>query len=101
MCDRMNVEISNLKQQLLEALDDRKKADILKQLKLIETQETSHLKRSEQLYSLEKKLQRLAMKNKHIESIAIDYQKNLPTPNITCNDVYYKRQFELHEFQCP
>ncbi|KAG5885348.1 hypothetical protein JTB14_014366 [Gonioctena quinquepunctata] len=98
MCDKINVEISNLNQQLLEALDDRKKADFLKQLKLMETQKTLHLKRSEQFYSLKKKHRRLGMKNKHIESIAIDYQKNLPTPNITCNDVYYKRQLNFISF---
>lgn len=32
------------------------------------------------------------------EAIAMDFQKNLPVPNITTNDVYYKRQLTVCMF---
>lgn len=32
------------------------------------------------------------------EAIAMDFQKNLSMPNITTNDVYYKRQLTLNLF---
>lgn len=31
-------------------------------------------------------------------AIAMDYSKNLPTPNISTNDVYYKRQLSFYSF---
>jgi len=31
-------------------------------------------------------------------AIAMDYSKNLPAPNITTNDVYYKRQLSFYSF---
>lgn len=38
------------------------------------------------------------MKTDTLEAISIDYQKNLPTPNITTNDTYYRRQLNFNTF---
>ena len=38
------------------------------------------------------------MKTDTLEAISIDYQKNLPTPNITTNDAYYRRQLNFITF---
>ena len=32
------------------------------------------------------------------ETICVDYQKNLPLPNISSNDVYYRRQLSFYSF---
>ena len=32
-------------------------------------------------------------------AIAFDFWKNLPTPNITTNDVFYRRQLSVHSFK--
>lgn len=42
-----------------------------------------------------------SQKSKERETIAMEFQKNVPVPNITTNDVYYKRQlifcmFNIH-----
>lgn len=33
-----------------------------------------------------------------MEAVCMDFQKNLPVPNITSNDVYYKRQLPVYSF---
>ncbi|KAG8269666.1 hypothetical protein J6590_102701 [Homalodisca vitripennis] len=51
------------------------------------------------MFYVSKRSSRLAShKSKERESIGMDFQKNLPTLNITTNDVYYKRQLTVIMF---
>lgn len=59
---------------------------------------TLHLKKAEKFYKLKKNYRKKSMKTDTIEAISIDYQKNLPTPNITTNDAYYRRQLNFNTF---
>lgn len=53
---------------------------------------------SSKFYSLERKYRKQSRKNAEVEAITMDYQKNLPTPNITTSDVYYRRQLNFISF---
>lgn len=56
-----------------------------------------HKMKAETLYK--RKFQaKISMKAPHIEAVCFDFQKNLPVPNITTNDVYYRRQLSFHSF---
>lgn len=57
-----------------------------------------HLKKAEAFYQRKRSERKRAQKHRHIEAIAMDYQKNLPLPNISTNDVYYKRQLSFYLF---
>lgn len=37
-------------------------------------------------------------KSESLESLTMDFQKNLPTPNISTIIVYYKRQLSMYSF---
>lgn len=69
-----------------------------KKLKKLSEQNKLHLLKANMFY-VRKRASRLAsQKTSERESIAMDFQKNLPTPNITTNDVYYKRQLTVIMF---
>lgn len=42
---------------------------------------------ADKFYELKRKYRRVAKKSPDLEAIVMDYQKNLPTSNITTNDV--------------
>lgn len=37
--------------------------------------------------------------NELVEAVCFDYQKNLPVPKISTNDVYYRRQLSVYTFK--
>lgn len=41
---------------------------------------------------------KISKKSELIQSVCMDFQKNLPLPNISTNDVYYKRQLSFYSF---
>ncbi|CAH1102139.1 unnamed protein product [Psylliodes chrysocephalus] len=51
-----------------------------------------HLKKTESFNQRKRPERKRAQQYGHIEAIAMDYQKNLQLPNISTNDVYYKKQ---------
>lgn len=57
-----------------------------------------HQKRSERFYSLKKAYRKRSMKSSTMEAITMDFLKKLPCPNITTNDVYYRRQLNFISF---
>lgn len=40
-------------------------------------------------------------RNELVEAVCIDYHKNLPVPNTSTNDVYYRRQLSVYTFNIP
>ena len=51
------------------------------------------------LFFIRKKLhRRIAMRDSTKGAIAFDFWKNLPCPNVTTNDVYYRRQLSVYTF---
>lgn len=96
-CDTFKAELATTQQKLATCEDEEAKKTLTKHLQNIESEKKLHLLKSENFYSLNKNSEKARKKN-DIEAIAMDYQKNLPTPNISTNDVYYRRQLNFISF---
>lgn len=57
-----------------------------------------HKHKAEQFYSRKKAAKLSCRVNQNKEAICMDFAKNLPVPNISTNDVYYKRQLSIFSF---
>lgn len=75
-----------------------KKSDIEKQLRTIEIEHKLHKLKAETFYTRKRNAKKNARKQTTFEAVTMDYSKNLPTPNITTNDIYYKRQLTFVSF---
>lgn len=95
-CDLYKSKNVSLEDSLVN-VSQKAKEQISNDLKKLENDHKIHLLKSEKFYKL-KRAYRKARQNEDLESITMDYQKNLPTPNITTNDVYYKRQLNFISF---
>lgn len=76
-------------------LEEEKKLDELKQLTILNK---LHLTKAHVFYDRKKKAKKQSKNQEDFLAIAIDFQKNISLPNITTNDVYYKRQLSMYSF---
>ncbi|CAH1100705.1 unnamed protein product [Psylliodes chrysocephalus] len=65
-------------------------------LSRLETEHKLHLLKAETFYKRKRAARLNSQKSTEKEAIAIDFQKKLPVPNISTNDVYYKRQLSFY-----
>lgn len=87
-CDQFNV--------LMKAAE--KINDNLQEVKKLKREKELHLRKAQAFYDKKRNARKKARKEKEFECIAMDYQKNISLPNITTNDVYYKRQLSMFSF---
>lgn len=90
-CDTLKANIAATEQKISSSLKGEEYNALMKTLQNLEKEKKLYLLKSEKFYSLKKKFRKKARKKEEIEAIAMNYQKNLPTPNISTNDVYYRR----------
>ena len=62
------------------------------------TEKELHVRKGQVFYDRKSKARQAAQCSDIIVAIAFDFQKNLSCPNITTNDVYYRRQLSLYTF---
>lgn len=98
-CDEHQANLAAMDQELKVNPDD---VDLLRKRQAAELEHTVHLNRADAFYKRKRAAKAVAERNEKQVSICMDFQKNLSTPNITTNDVYYKRQltcisFNIHE----
>lgn len=88
-CDRINAGVTSLSKQdgTPENVQEIKKLTIEKKV---------HLAKAGVFYDRKKSSKLMARNDCEFEAIAIDFQKNISLPNITTNDVYYRRQLSIH-----
>lgn len=67
-------------------------------MKKVNTEHDVHLRKAESFYERKGAARKAAQKSNEIEAICMDFQKNLCTPNISTNDVYYKHQLSFYLF---
>lgn len=96
-CDKFKAELSILKKKL-ETMPVDKKAAIENTIKRITTENEVHKLRAVTFYTRKREARKHSKKSEISESICMDFQKNLPLPNISTNDVYYKRQLFFYTF---
>lgn len=94
-CDKMNVNMEALKK-------NEAKGKIDTEIKSLEIEKALHLRKADAFYNKKRCAKSEAVKsskrNGNFGAVCMDYMKNLPCPNITTNDIYYKRQLSTFMF---
>lgn len=91
VCDTLKAEIAILTEKLKNTTPTSALSahtDIEKELNKKNLEKNVHLRKAETFYKVKRSYRKKSMKTDTLEAIPIDYQNNLPTPNITTNDVY-------------
>lgn len=68
------------------------------ELRQLATEKELHVRKGQVFYDRKSKARQAAQCSNKVAAIAFDFQKNLSCPNITTNDVYYRRQLSLYSF---
>lgn len=101
VCDEFQVKIKNLELEK-SCLSETNNASELLRLqqtqKQLETENKLHKMKAETFYKRKKKSKLRCRKTAVEEAICFDFQKNVHVPNISTNDVYYKRQLSVFTF---
>lgn len=84
--------------ELKSSLSDTEKRTIDINLKGMESDKNIHLMRANRWYKLKRQAKFRSRIDNTKESIVYDYARNHQVPNITTNDVYYKRQLSVYIF---
>lgn len=96
-CDEFLAKMKALKVNLKSA-SDLEKGDIEKDMKKLQTENKLHKTKANVFYQRKRQTRIECQSSSLKEAVAMDFQKNLSMPNITTNDVYYKRQLTLNLF---
>lgn len=97
-CDKYAAQKKYLENQLADEKDVEKKGKLLSEIRIIDTEHEVHLAKAKIFYGRKKAAKKVSRTTPHKEAICMDYAKNYPCPNITTNDVYYRRQLSVYAF---
>jgi len=97
-CDALKAKEESIDKAKINTNDAEELHQLDAQLKTLQTKRELHLKKADWFYRIKRNAKKQARKNEKIAAIAIDYGKNLPIPNISTNDVYYRRQLSFYLF---
>lgn len=96
-CDEITAKIKSLRAtQKNTTIDSTEYQELNVNIKNLERDRLVHKKRAATFYSRKNKAKKRGKISKQFHAVALDYMKNLPIPNITTNDVYYKRQLSIY-----
>ena len=95
-CDELVLKIEHVEKCILKNEGD---VDVLRveKEKLTKRHEL-HKRKADTFYTRKSEAHRCAQVTKAVEAISFYYQKNLPIPNKTCNDDYYRRKLIFVSF---
>ncbi|XP_046665800.1 uncharacterized protein LOC124357790 [Homalodisca vitripennis] len=98
-CDKLAAEILAI-EHVVKSCPENTTARVKseKKLKELTSEKKLHLLKANMFYIRKRASKQRSQQSKEVETIAMDFQKNLPVPHITTNDVYYKRQLTLCMF---
>lgn len=97
-CDNFTAELKVFQAKINAGCDTTAQKEIEVKIRKITSENQLHKVKAEVFYQRKRNARKMAMKCVETEAIAMDFQKNLPTPNIPTNDVYYRRQLTLNSF---
>lgn len=97
-CDEMNIKLESMMNDLKSVKSQEERVEIEESIKKKETELKLHKLKAQKFYDLKRKARKAASKTKTFEAICIDYGKNLSVPNVSTNDVYYRRQLSVFCF---
>lgn len=94
-CDEIKVKKASLEMEKANNPCTFPKDDELKDLNITYQ---IHLRKAQVFYDRKRAAKFKAKSDPTYEAICIDYMKNVPCPNLSTNDVYYRRQLSLYLF---
>lgn len=94
-CDEFKVQKKILEFELKSSLSDTEKRTIDTNLIGMESDKNIHLLRANRWYKLKRQAKFRKIIDNTKESIVYNYARNHQVPNITTNDVYYKKQLSV------
>lgn len=98
-CDKFQADKKVLDLELSEkSLSTEERSTIEEKLKKLTVDNDVHKVKAETFYKRKNKAKRISSTRNDYEAVTMDYQKNLNLPNITTNDVYYRRQLSFYSF---
>ena len=97
-CDEFEAKIQHCLKIVNNPESEEEKNEVMREKAALTIQKTLHLKKAAVFYDRKRKAKKEAQVKQHCAAIAFDFQKNLPSPNISTNDVYYRRQLSVYSF---
>ena len=95
-CDELVLKTEHVEKCILK---NERDVDVLRMEKeKLTKQHELHKRKADAFYTRKSEARRRAQATEAVEAISFDYQKNLPIPNKTCSDVYYRRQLTFVSF---
>ena len=94
-CDELVLKIEHVEKCILKNEGD---VDVLRVEKEKLTKHDLHKRKADTLYTRKSEAHRRAQATEEVEAVSFDYQKNLPIPTKTRNDVNYRRQLTFVSF---
>ncbi|CAH1101841.1 unnamed protein product [Psylliodes chrysocephalus] len=91
-------KLKGLEAETRTASNDKDDDKITKKIESITIKNNIYKGKAKTFYKRKRDAEDVCKKSAHMEAICIDYDKNLPVPTISTNDVYYKRQFLIYSF---
>lgn len=98
ICDKFQAEVKGLNARLSQNVSEEEKLEITNKIKGLTTENQVHNLKAVTFYTRKRIARKYSKKTESYEAICMDFQRNLPLPNITTNDVYYKRQLSFYSF---
>ncbi|XP_046678028.1 uncharacterized protein LOC124365935 [Homalodisca vitripennis] len=97
-CDELTAKITGLQKQLKNNRESDDVANINKEITSLENEAKLHKIKADVFYKRKTRAKQLCKQSVEHEAISMDFGKNLQLPNITTNDIYYKRQLSMYAF---
>lgn len=98
-CDKFKVDEQKLQGDLAVPANKEEAVNkIKKEIRHVQLNMKLHKLRADTFYKRKRQARKKTKKDTTIEAITMDFQKNLPLPNISTNDIYYRRQLSFYSF---
>lgn len=97
-CDEFLAKIKSLQKELKEKQSAEQQGQVNAEITRLQTENKVHNLKAAIFYDRKRQAKSASRKTADKEAICLDFAKNLPLPNISTNDVYYKRQLSMYIF---
>ena len=98
-CDKYQADLIALQKELTQtSTSEIAQNEIKEQIKITEVVNEVHKRKAQVFYERKKTARKESMKHETHDAVAFDFKKNLSMPNLTTNDIYYRRQHSLYSF---
>lgn len=97
-CDTFKAQLFSLTEATKTSSNDETRTKTVDKLANKSQRRELHLKKAERFCCLKKKYRTRSINVTAWKAITMDFQNKLPCPNITTNDVYYRRQLNFRRF---